>query len=73
MNLNSHHLTFHLSLYMHTHTHTHTQRASLADEEWSGVWSAEDIKWSVFVCMCVTVIVGLCACVFIESEVDQGQ
>lgn len=42
MNLNGHHLTFHLSLY--AHSHTHTVRAGLLDEEWSGEWSAEDIK-----------------------------
>lgn len=53
MNLNGHHLTFHLSLCAHTHRRKHTQRASLLDEEWSGKWSAEDTKWSVFLCVCV--------------------
>ncbi len=50
-NLHGRHLTFHLSLCAHTQAQTHTQRASLLDEGWSGEWSAEDIKWSVCVCV----------------------
>ena len=42
MNLNDHHLTSHL---------THSHAASLPDEEWRGESNAEDVKWSVLVCV----------------------
>lgn len=54
MNPNSHHLTFHLSLYIHTQAGTH-KRATLLAKKQSTEWSAEGMKCSVSCCVCVWV------------------
>lgn len=76
MNPNSHHLTFHLSLYTHTHTWAGThKRATLLARKQSTEWSAEGMKCSVSLCVCVWVRERRSVCGVLSAvwEVDPGQ